>query len=285
MTKYERTQAYISILLIFCIILVLFAYQISRPSGKLEVTFLDIGQGDSIYIKSPIGTEMLIDAGPDKTVLQRLGRQMAPFDRSIDVLLATHPDKDHIGGIPSVLSKYSVGLFIESGAENKNGVYDEVNKRIVKKDVARVQAFKGQKIDLGAGVIFTILYPNQEVEGLDTNDASIVGLLTYGEHSLLLTGDAGYMVEARIIKDLSQDITVLKVGHHGSDSSTGFELLEKTTPEIAILSVGKNNSYGHPHRKVTDLLSQFKVSYYRTDESGSITMLSDGESYEIKTAR
>jgi competence protein ComEC len=271
------------------VLIAMLAYAFSsRPTDKLVVTFFDIGQGDSIYIKSPSGIEMLIDAGGDKTVLQRLGKQMAWFDKTLDIVLATHPDKDHIGGIPEVLNTYKVLLFIESGSTSKNGIYEEVDTILKEKQnrgLVRKEAFAGQRIDLGSGVVFTILFPERDVTNLDTNDASIVGVLTYGSHSILLTGDAGLMTEYSIIDQLPRDITVLKVGHHGSDSSTSFELLEKTTPEVAILSLGTNNSYGHPHKKVTDLLNQFKVVTHRTDSHGSISFVSDGETFDITTAK
>mgnify|MGYP001611958293 CR=1 FL=1 len=283
-----KLRAQISLVILSSFAVLFLFVLFSGPSDKLIVTFFDIGQGDSIYIKSPSGIEMLIDAGPDKKVLQRLGKQMKPFDRAIDIVLVTHPDKDHIGGIPGVLGAYSVSLFIDSGSINENGVYEETEKLVkekLKEGLVRKTAFAGQRIDLGGGVVFTTLFPERDVSNLETNDASIVGLLTYGEHSVLLTGDAGLMTEYAILSQLPSDITVLKAGHHGSDSSTSFELLEKTTPQIAVLSLGENNSYGHPHKKVVDALSQFKVEMYRTDIQGSVSFISDGETFEIKTSK
>ena len=288
MTKHARLRAQIAILLITVLLGLIVFLVLSKPTDKLIVTFFDVGQGDSIYIKSPSGIEMLIDAGADKTVMQRLGRQMSPFDRNLDIVLVTHPDKDHIGGIPEVLKTYKVSLFIESGSVNENGVYEEVDKLVKEKQSSglnRKTAFTNQKIDLGSGVLFTVLFPEGDVSELDPNDASIVGILTYGDHSILLTGDAGVLTEYAILEKLPNSITVLKAGHHGSDSSTSFGLLEKTTPKIAILSLGANNSYGHPHKKVIDILSQFKVESYRTDLQGSISFISDGETFKIKTTK
>ncbi len=282
-----RIRAYISL----AIMVLLFTGVVlswKSDDTKLVVAFLDIGQGDSIYIKSPSGLEMLVDAGPGREVLTSLSKVMRPFDRKIDVIVATHPDKDHIGGIPSVLNNYNTDLFIESGAKNENGVYDEVNRILdlpTHKNIIRKKAYRGQKIDLGSGVNFTIIYPNRDVSQLSTNDASIVGILEYGKHTILLTADAEYMTEYSILDDIPENITILKVGHHGSQTSTSYGLLEKITPEISVISAGENNSYGHPHKIVMDRLAEFKSIVYRTDIMGTIVLKSDGHNIEIVTQK
>ncbi len=282
MNKYQKARLLVVTSLIVLLCFGVYMLVSSRQTNILRVVFFDVGQGDSIYIKSPSGGELLVDGGGDKVVLSKLGKYMNLFDRSIDVVIATHPDKDHIGGLPSVLSRYNVGMLLESGAENDNGVNDEIRRVADSKRVRRVSGFAGQKIDLGGGVLFTILYPNKSVVGLETNEASIVGLLSYGDKTFLLTGDAPVSTEYQVLSNLSH-LTVLKAGHHGSETSTSFELLEKTTPEITVLSVGAHNTYGHPHRKVTSLLEEFHSKIYRTDTHGDIVFETNGESITAVT--
>jgi competence protein ComEC len=252
-----------------------------RKTDLLRVTFFDIGQGDAIYIKSPSGAEMLVDGGADTLVLEKLGKYMSIFDRQISVVVATHPDKDHIGGLPSVLSRYDVGLLLESGAGSDNGVQDELDRIAEKKNVQKKVAYSTQRIELGDGVVATVLYPNKSILGLETNDASIVLLLEYKNKNFLLTGDASIEIERDIIENIPE-LTVLKAGHHGSQTSTSFELLEKTTPEFVVISAGRNNSYGHPHTSVLKLINSFKSTVLRTDTDGDITFVTDGESLTVK---
>jgi competence protein ComEC len=276
--QYVRIALTSSMLLLLC----LFTYLAftERATDTLRVTFFDVGQGDAIYIKSPSGREMIVDASADTRILEKLGKTMSLFDRNIDVVVATHPDKDHIGGLPSLLSRYTVGMLLVSGATSDNGVHDEMHRVAKTKQVKVVSAFKGQRIDLGGGAIATILFPNRDTTAMETNEASIVILLTYGSQSFLLTGDAPTSTEYSIL-DTLPEITVLKAGHHGSQTSTSFELLEKTTPEYTVLSVGANNSYGHPHTNVVDKLTEFRSTILRTDTMGDISLYTDGDSIQV----
>lgn len=284
MNKYQYVRIAItsSLLLLLCICLYLALQE--RNTNELRVTFFDIGQGDAIYIKSPSGKEMIVDASADTRVLAKLGNTMSLFDRTIDVVVVTHPDKDHIGGLPAVLSRYKVGMLLESGARSDNGIDDEMHRVAKEKNLPLVSAFAGQRIDLGAGTIATVLFPNRGVDGMETNEASIIILLTYGSQSFLLTGDAPISSEYSILASVPE-ITVLKAGHHGSQTSTSFELLEKTTPEYTVLSVGADNSYGHPHKSVVDRLTEFKSSVLRTDTMGDISFYTDGDTMRVVKQR
>jgi competence protein ComEC len=284
MNKYQILRAGIVLCLLAALVFIFYIAVRSRNADALVVKFFDIGQGDAMYIKSPSGRELLIDGSADKQILEKLGRTMNLFDRHIDVVVATHPDKDHIGGLPAVLTKYTVGLLLEPGTTADNGVYDELLVVAKNKSVKIVQAYAGQSIDLGGDAIATVLYPNRSVLGMETNESSIVILLTYGSQSFLFTGDAPLSTEYSILNKLPE-LSVLKAGHHGSQTSTSFELLEKTTPEYTVLSVGANNSYGHPHRNVVARLQEFRSQILRTDQKGDITFITDGDSIQMKTQK
>ncbi len=247
--------------------------------GVLTVAFLDVGQGDAIFIESPNGNQMLIDGGPGVAVLKPLGEMMPFYDRSIDVVIATHPDADHIGGLPEVLRRYDVETFLDPGISSDTGIYKALVQSIGLAGVEYVVARRGMTIDLGDDTKLEILFPDRDMEGADTNDASIVAKLTYGSTSFLLTGDSPQKIEKYLVSidGKNLDVDVLKAGHHGSRTSTSAAFLGAASPDYAIISTGKNNRYGHPHKEVMELLQQFDVKVLRTDEDGTIVLKSDGE--------
>ena len=215
------------------LVLGLFSYVIwhtvakESHEGKLIVTFLDIGQGDAILIHAPSGRQMLIDGGPNRSVLRELSKVMPWYDRTIDVVLATHPDADHIGGLPDVLSHYKVGLIIRSSVTDNGGADSVALEKSAaeegKEGAKRLTAMRGQIIDLGSGAYLEILFPDRPVPHIDTNTGAIVARLVYGEASFMLTGDSPKEIESYLVKldgdELHSD--VLKAGHHGSRTSSG----------------------------------------------------------------
>jgi competence protein ComEC len=264
-----------------CLTALLFiVFQSKVQDRALKIYFLDIGQGDSIYIRMPDGKDMLVDGGPSSVVLQKLREVMPWFDREIDVLLETHPDADHIGGFPDVLKRYEVGLFIEPGIESKNAVDDEIKRILSEKAVDVLLARQGMRLNFGDGASFDILYPKDDVSRLsDTNAASIVGILSYGSTSVMLTGDAPKSIEDNILRaydnqDLRSDL--LKAGHHGSRTSSGSNFIRAVNPLFAIISAGKGNRYGHPHAEVIDYLTAAGASILKTYDSGTIGFISNG---------
>jgi competence protein ComEC len=255
-----------------------------QKPGNLKVYFLDVGQGDAIFIETPNKYQVLIDGGRNKKVISELGKIMSFGDRSIDVVIATHPDADHIGGLPEVAERYSVGLFLEPGVDAEKALNDELHGRIANKNIQTLLAKRGQVINFGDGVTLTILFPNADVSNWDTNDASIVAKLTYGEEDFLLTGDAGIKTE-NILMSLSLeliDVEVLKAGHHGSRTSTSLMFAEAVTPEYAIISAGRDNTYGHPHKEVLNILSRVDSQVLSTAESGTIKFETDGKNLYFK---
>lgn len=256
----------------------------------LTVAFLNIGQGDAIFIESPSGNQMLIDGGAGRSILRELGAVMPFYDKSIDVVLATHPDADHIGGLNDVLTKYQVNFFVEGGVESDTNIYTELQKLVsnkeVKNETKRVEVRGGMKIDLGNGAILEILFPDRDPSGMETNTASVVAKLIYGENEFLLTGDSPIAIEQYLVSqgdtlgNLRSD--VLKAGHHGSKTSSSEDFIKTVSPEYVVISSGKNNKYGHPHQQVLDILNNFGAKILRTDQSGRIIFESDGVNLKIK---
>lgn len=247
----------------------------------LTVSVLDIGQGDAIFIEAPNGNQILIDGGPDNKVLRRLGEILPFYDRSIDMLIVSNPDKDHIAGFVDVLRRYEVAKVMEPGTVSQTAVYRELEKEIEKEMAGKITARRGMRavLDGANGVFLDILFPDRDVSGLSTNDGSIVARLIYGGTSFLLTGDSPRSVESYLVSldgdKLRSD--VLKVGHHGSRTSTGEAFLGYVSPQYAVISSGRNNKYGHPHKETTESLQKFGIPYFNTATAGTIVFQSDGD--------
>lgn len=292
----------LSILLLFVYGLIFSAYFAFKEErgGILTVAFLDIGQGDAIFIDSPSGNQMLIDGGPGRGILREIGKVMPFYDRSIDVVVATHPDSDHISGLNDVLEKYKVGLFIEPGVEGDTNMYKELKAIVANKNIKVVEAKRGMLVDLGDGIVLQILFPVLDPRGMETNTASIVARLVYGESEFMLTGDSPKNIEEYLVSlesrecqgqplncldskglPLTLESDVLKAGHHGSKTSTGEAFVKAVSPRYAIISAGKDNRYGHPHNEVLDILTNFGAKILRTDLSGRIIFKSDGLNLEV----
>lgn len=267
----------LTILLLGAVFSVFIAWQ-EQKNGILTVAFLDIGQGDAIFIEAPNGNQILIDGGPGKSVLRELAQVVPFYDRSIDVVLATHADQDHVGGLPDVLEKYKINIFMETGVSGPSSAYEELEKIIDVQSIKKILVRKGMVVDLGAGATLQILFPDRDPSGMETNTSSIVVRLVYGENEFLLTGDSPQAIEKYLISAegalLQSD--VLKAGHHGSKTSSSAEFVSAVSPEYAVISAGKDNRYGHPHREVLDILNNFGTKILRTDTEGRIVFKSDG---------
>lgn len=253
-------------------------------TGVLTVSFLDIGQGDSVFIEAPNGTQVLIDSGGGKAVLRALGDGMPLFDRSLDLLIGTHPDQDHIGGFPFVLERYSVANYMDPGMRKKLGSYQDLLGQVNKKHIRYVFARRGQKIILDRGVVLTILHPDREIQGSVTNNASVVAKLTYGHTSFLFSGDAPQNVEEYLVSldKTYLDVDVLKAGHHGSKTSSGDIFLHTTSPHYVAISAGVHNRYGHPHQETLERIRNAGAIAVGTYARGAITFTSDGQNIGLK---
>jgi competence protein ComEC len=250
----------------------------SRP-GYLTVAFLAIGQGDSIFVESAAGTQLLIDGGPDRAVVRELGSRIPVYDRSIDLVLATHPDADHIGGLPDVLGTFDVGAIVENGGSSETATFRAWQASGAAEPGARiVRATRGTVIMLDEETRLTVLFPDRDVTTAESNDGSIVARLDYGDISFLFTGDAPERIERYLtyLEPTLLDSDVLKVGHHGSKTSTSEGFVAAVTPTYAVISAGRDNRYGHPHKDVLDTLVKAGTEILRTDELGTVVFESDG---------
>ncbi len=259
---------------------------IAVPDGKLHVYFLDVGQGDAIFMQTPSGKQILVDGGPDRTILRRLGEVMPFYDRTIDAVIATHPDADHLAGLAEVLEKYRVSQIIETGMECATALCAEW-ERIKPKEQAVISYAKlGEEIAIADGVRLLILHPFGELIGQHltlSNNGGIVAKLLYGEQSLLLMADIEAIVEKKLLlSQINLDADFLKIAHHGSKTSTSEEFLKAVTPLAAFIEVGAKNRYGHPTSEVLARLENFRIPYYRTDTDGTIELVLDGKNYLIK---
>ncbi len=252
--------------------------------GVLTVAFLDIGQGDAIFIETPSGNQVLIDGGKGRAVLRELGKLMSFYDRSIDVVLATHPDMDHIGGLPDVFKRYDVDLFIESGVEDGGADSDALEVAIKNKELNTVTAKQGMNFMLDDGVFFQIFFPDRDASNLEANTGSIVVKLIYGETSFMLTGDSPAGIETYLSSIYGEALKsdVLKLGHHGSKTSSSDIFLGFVDPEYAVISASCDNQYGHPHKEVLEKLERFDIKKLSTCENGTIVFKSDGKNISVK---
>ncbi len=242
-------------------------------SQDLEVIFFDVGQGDSIFIETEGRYQILIDGGPDSTILEKLGREMPFYDRTLEMVVLTHPDHDHMAGLLEVLERYNVKYILWTGVIKDTSEFEKWQELIKKEGAEIIIAQSGQKIELGEAYL-DILYPLENLEGKESksiNNTSIVCRLVFEDNSFLFTGDIEKSVERELVSsntDLDSDF--LKVAHHGSKTSSCEEFIQSVSPETAVIQCGKDNSYGHPHKEVLEILEKYDITILRTDEQGDI---------------
>jgi competence protein ComEC len=285
------------------------AFVLTFPDGKLHIVFCNVGQGDATYIRTPDGRDMLIDGGPDDSVLSCLGRHMPFYDRTIDVAVLSHPQKDHMKGLLSVLERYHVSYAIVGVEAGVGEEYSRLLRLLAEKQSTVKNEFTGDTFLVGK-VRFNVLWPDRKwvesktqnskllprrqagktqssgvtignaVLGItteeDVNDFSYFIHLSYGKFSTLFTGDGDVKIQPEILAEhVLSDVDILKVPHHGSKTGMLPDFLDAIKPELAVISVGKN-SYGHPTREALQLLTDRLIKIARTDEKGDIEIVSDG---------
>ena len=247
------------------------------------VTVLNVGQGDAILITTPSGQRVLIDGGPDLAVLEGLGRHLPFYERTIDLLVLTHPDADHLTGLIEVMRRYTIGAVLHTGVAYDSAGYRHFQSELIRRGIPVIDPGFLDTIQLSDGLRFEVLYPQQSIAGQSikySNESSIVLRLIDNHFRVLLTGDTTIAIE-KIFLTSGVDVVadVLKVGHHGSDTSTGEGFLNAVDPTLAVISVGVDNKFGHPSPRVLDRLVGFSISVIRTDQVGDIIIQSDGQRY------
>lgn len=234
------------------------------------VVFLNVGQGDAIYIRTPNGKDVLIDGGKGEAVLRELSAAMPLWDRDLDLVLATHPDADHIEGLVPVLSRYRVGTILRRVIPSASHLADDFEKVVQDSGARIIDPREQMRITLGENCELFVYPFIQLATEMDTNAQSIVSLFDCMGMRVLLTGDAPVEVERELVREFDLRADVLKAGHHGSRTSTSSELLSELQPRVTIISAGKDNGYGHPHREVMQRLEYFGQRILQTKD-GRIT--------------
>ncbi len=256
------------------------------PDDKLHLIFCNVGQGDAIYIRFPNRTDMLIDGGPDKKVLNCLGKFMPFYDRTIDVIVLTHPEADHFNGLIDVIQRYSMKYFVVNPIDNpEDQLFQKLKQLIEQKQIPIKNVYSGDQIALG-NVEADVIWPDKKwLDKESSSDLNLIAinlLFRFRNFSALLTGDADKQIQFQLSQyyHLKKQLNVYKVPHHGSVSSIDSEFIEQIRPQISVIEVGKN-SYGHPNIEIIKQLEKWgKV--YRTDKDGNIEIVTDGDKIWIK---
>ncbi len=280
MKQEGKRSAAIALVIIVAIALAAFWF-LYEEKRLLEVSILDIGQGDSILIETPGGQVVLIDGGPDKKVLRRLSEELPFWEKRIDLMIVTHPHDDHFAGLKDVARRYRVDRLIITDAETKSANYREFREIVEQEEITLDILNAARRIQVD-GAQLHFLYPAQSFKGekvSDLNDTSIVTKLSFGEIDFLFTGDAEAPTEKELLSRLSHELEseVLKLGHHGSDTSSTEEFLKAVKPRLTVASAGVDNSYGHPSPRVIKRLERLGIPLRRTDLEGTIRFITDGQ--------
>ncbi|MFJ7733455.1 MBL fold metallo-hydrolase [Lysinibacillus sp. NPDC097231] len=275
------------IVVLFCIFLLagctetLKTEKISVTAGhEMQVHFIDVGQGDSIFIESPNGKTMLVDGGSKGSGKQVVSYLQELGVNKLDIVVATHPDADHIGGLIPVLNSIDIGQFYDSGKVHTSQTFEEMLTLIDAKNIPYNVPKTGDNIVFDDDLQVEVLNANEHAT--DNNDASIVLKIAYGNVSFLLTGDAGVALEKEMMQ-FDVKSTVLKAGHHGSNTSSSEEFIKAVHPEMTILSYGEDNKYGHPHAEVVERLQAIGSKIYTTAEAGTVIVSTDGVNYNVNS--
>ena len=262
------------------------AVNATAKTGHLEVYFFDVGQGDAIFIVLPDGRQILIDGGANETVLEKLNAVMPFWDRSIDLVIATHADADHITGLVPVLEHYDVEAVIWNGVEADTKVFEAWNEAVALEQADVTVGRCCMRFTLSDIAFFEILHPTASTGTVPVdarssqNDFSIVIRFVYGDDSFLFTGDIERRAEYEVVsQNLHLESDVLKIAHHGSKTSSSEVFLEGVNPQVAVISSGRSNPYGHPHEAILQRLEDYGIHIRRTDLEGDILVLSNGNSF------
>ena len=275
-------------LILFVIFLIIFDFfvwsqivsGVNEQNNDLEVYFLDVGQGDSELINLPNDVQVLMDGGPDNKILEELSSILPPTDRYIDLVVLSHPQYDHFAGLIEVLKRYEIGAFLYNGREGTAKAFEDLKRTIEKNKIPTIILTQGDKIKYQENQ-FDVFSPSKNfISSKELNDTTLVIKLTGENSKILFTGDIGFKVENYLTENFNIDSDVLKVGHHGSKYSSGKKFLEAVNPKIAIIEVGKN-TYGHPTSQTLNGLASIGSQIFRTDQSGTIKLVINGEKINI----
>lgn len=261
------------------------AVSAEKGSGVLKFIVLDVGQGDALYIESPTGKQVIVDGGPNKNLLREITKVMPQYDKHIDMIVVTNPDRDHYESFIPLLDKYKVDAVLEPGTTNPYPEYKVLEDKIASLKIPKMLARKGQTIDLGSGAYLEVLFPDRDPSGMSSNDGSIVMKLVYGDTSVMLQGDSTAKIETYLRNSVSSTTlksTILKAGHHGSRTSSTIGYVKAVSPKWTVISSGRNNDYGHPHKEILTTMKELGIPTYDTCDNGDLVFVSDGKTFTFE---
>lgn len=284
MTRTIKIRLFILGSLAVCVALLWYAVFFVEAHRNLEVHFFDVGQGDAILVQVPNGNTILIDGGPSNAILAKLGHALPFWSRTIDLMILTHPHADHLDGLVEVVRRYRVRRVLDSGVLYSTPEFQEWRELLKQNNVEAIIARRGEIINAGSGVWLDVLTPFEDYEGRSVknpHDANIVMRLAYASTTILFMGDAEKPIEYRLISETPNALRsdILKVGHHGSKTSSTEDFLRAVSPRLAIISVGRKNRYGHPTQEVLGRLQAPGIKVFRTDLDGDIAIESNGKDF------
>lgn len=259
------------------------------PQAGTRAYVFDVGQGDAVFIEAENGNQVLIDGGPGDAVLTRLGEVMPFYDRYIDVVVVSHPHADHLAGLVEVVKRYRIGMVLEAGVAYESGEYEEWKRLLKEKNIRVILAHAGERVKLSHDTSLDILSPFADMsqeKPANIHKAMVTARLMSGSSTMLLMGDAETRLEQQLVftgTDVRAE--VLKVGHHGSKTSTSEKFLAAVSPRTAVVSVGSSNRYGHPHPDVMERLSNSEQEMYRTDRDGTVVVTMDTHGTRVFTSK
>jgi competence protein ComEC len=285
----KKVLVFLAIACLALLSLVAYEYK-SSVDGKLHIVFCDVGQGDAIFIKTPNNKYILVDGGPDRSVLHCLDKHMPFWQRKIDLVILTHPHADHFFGMFYVLERYQIGAFATEQLANKTEAYEELLRKLKQQNVPSTFVSSGAQWKLGQTKVAVVgptqKYLKQTSPGGTIGErkefASVVIEVSYGTFSALLTGDSQVQGLEDAVPQLHNSIDVLHVPHHGSGSGLDKEILEELQPSLAVVSVGAENRYNHPHPQIMELLQSQQIQSLRTDQKGDIVIESNGQMWRVR---
>lgn len=267
----------------------LFWQEITFSDGKLHIVFCDVGQGDAIFIRTPQKTDILVDGGPDRAVLDCLANHMPFWDKTLELVILSHPHQDHFAGLIDVIGDYAIQSFVTEKLNNTSVGFGEFGKALARERISPRYVVSGSKLRTKDGVTMKVLAPSQEFLsrtspngeiGESDEFGSLVLQLTFRDFDVLLTSDSqrGLLKEAQA--QIAGGIEILQLPHHGSKYGLDEELVDRINPKLVVISVGKNR-YGHPSKDVLEILSEKDIEVLRTDQNGTVKIVSDGKTYHL----
>lgn len=280
-------------LILFVLLSGIFVYQYARfYDSRLHVVFCDVGQGDAIFLRTPKGLDILIDGGPNDSILSCLAGHMPFWDRDIELIILTHPHADHLNGLISVAGRYKIRSFRTENLKNNTLMFSALTSQLEDQNIKIQYLYAGNRFVFKDGVSLNIIGPSREflektspggLIGERSEFANVESFFSYKNFSVLLTGDSqGVEIKEAISKGWLKDVDVFQVPHHGSKTGLSSEILDFIKPKLAIISVGKNNKYGHPANEIIEKLREKGIKILRTDRDGEIEIISDGSSWTVQ---